>query len=344
MDGEILIALNQLERERGISVDDLVDALEVALVSAYKKHTGEAENVRVRFDRETGAIRVLSLREVVEEASDLKTQIPLSEALARNPGYKLGDIAEEEIAAKGFGRIAAQTAKQVVMQKLREKERGMIYDEFSEREGDVVTGQVVRVERGVVIVDLGRVEGYILPQEQVRGEKYNERDRVKAYVLEVRRTPKGPQILLSRTHPGLLKRLFELEVPEIRDGVVEIRGIAREAGMRSKVAVRAVLPEVDPLGACVGPRGARVQAISQELKGERVDVIEWSEDPRTFVANALNPAKVLAVDISHDDRIARVTVADHQLSLAIGRDGQNARLAAKLTGMKVDIKSDREVR
>lgn len=344
MDGEILIALNQLERERGISVDDLVEALEVALVSAYRKHTGAAENVRVQFDRRTGAIRVLSRREVVESVSDPKTQISISEALQRNPGYKIGDFVEEEIPAKGFGRIAAQTAKQVVMQKLREKERGMIYDEFAEREGDVVTGQVVRVERGVVIVDLGRVEGFIMPQEQVRGEKYNDRDRIKAYVLEVRKTPKGPQIFLSRTHPGLLKRLFELEVPEIRDGVVEIRGIAREAGMRSKVAVRAVLPEVDPLGACVGPRGARVQAISQELKGERIDVIEWSEDIRTFVANALNPAKVLSVDVSPDERIARVIVADHQLSLAIGRDGQNARLAAKLTGLKVDIKSDREVR
>lgn len=344
MGGEILSALNQLERERGISVDDLVDALEVALVSAYRKHSGAADNVRVQFDRGTGAIRVLSRREVVEVAGDVKVEISLSEALQRNPGIELGGFVEDEIPAKGFGRIAAQTAKQVVMQKLREKERGMIYDEFAEREGDVVTGQVVRVERGVVIVDLGRVEGFILPQEQVRGEKYNERDRVKAYVLEVRKTSKGPQILLSRTHPGLLKRLFELEVPEIRDGVVEIRGIAREAGMRSKVAVRAILPEVDPLGACVGPRGARVQAISQELKGERIDVIEWSDDPRTFVANALNPAKVLAVDVSPDERIARVTVADHQLSLAIGRDGQNARLAAKLTGLKIDIKSDREAR
>ncbi|MGI6662130.1 MAG: transcription termination factor NusA [Bacillota bacterium] len=345
MNGEILIALNQLERERGISVDDLIEALEAALLSAYRKHAGaSADNVRVHFDRQSGAIKVLSRREIVEVVSDPKTQVSLVEALKTDPGYKVGDFIEEELEAKGFGRIAAQTAKQVVMQKLRDKERGMIYEEFAEREGDVVTGQVVRVERGIVIVDLGRVEGFILPQEQVRGEKYNERDRLKAYVLEVRKTTKGPQILLSRTHPGLLKRLFELEVPEIRDGIVEIRGIAREAGMRSKVAVRAVLPEVDPLGACVGPRGARVQAISQELRGERIDVIEWDEDPRVFVANALNPAKVLAVDISQDERIARVTVADHQLSLAIGRDGQNARLAAKLTGLKIDIMSDREGR
>lgn len=344
MNEDIMMALGQLERERGISVDDLVEAVEAALLSAYRKHFGSVENVRVQFDLKSGGIRVLSRRDVVEEVEDPKIQISLTEAVARDPGFKLGDVVEDEIPAQGFGRIAAQTARQVVMQKLREKERGMIYDEFAEREGDVVTGQVVRVERGIVIVDLGRVEGFMLPQEQVRAEKYHERDRLKAYVLEVRKTPKGPQILLSRTHPGLLKRLFELEVPEIRDGVVEIRGIAREAGMRSKVAVRANLPEVDALGACVGTRGARVQAIVQELRGERIDIIEWSDDPRVFVGNALNPAKVLRVDVSLEERVARVTVAEHQLSLAIGRDGQNARLAAKLTGLKVDIKSDKEGR
>lgn len=344
MDGEILVALNQLERERGISVNDLIEAVEAALLSAYRKHFGSADNVLVHFDRETGGIRVLSRHDVVAEVTEPGTQISLAEAIAKDPAFKVGDVVEQEIPAQGFGRIAAQTAKQVVMQKLREKERGMIYDEFAEREGDVVTGQIVRVERGIVIVDLGRVEGFILPQEQVRSEKHRERDRIKAYVLEVRKTPKGPQILLSRTHPGLLKRLFELEVPEIRDGIVEIRGIAREAGMRSKVAVKANLPEVDALGACVGTRGSRVQAIVQELRGERIDIIEWSDDPRVFVGNALNPAKVIKVEVSPEERLARVTVADHQLSLAIGRDGQNARLAAKLTGLKVDIKSDRDSR
>ncbi len=342
MNGEILLALGQLERERGISVDDLVDALESALLSAYRKHFGSLDNVRVQFNRETGNIRVLSRREVVSEVVDSKKEIGLAHAQAKNPSHKVGDVLEEEIPAQGFGRIAAQTAKQVVLQKLREKERGMIYEEFSEREGDVVTGQVVRVERGVIVVDLGRVEGFILPQEQVRSEKYQERDRLKAYVLEVRKSPKGPQILLSRTHPGLLKRLFELEVPEIRDGVVEIRGIAREAGARSKVAVKANLPEVDALGACVGARGSRVQAIVQELRGERIDIIEWDQDPRVFVANALNPAKVTGVDVVTEQRVARVTVPEHQLSLAIGRDGQNARLAARLTGLKVDIKPERE--
>ncbi len=342
MNGEILMALNQLERERGISVDDLIEALEAALLSAYRKHFGSADNVRVLFDKTTGKIRVLSRREVVLEVADSKKEIGLEEAQSRNIVYNVGDLLEEEIPARGFGRIAAQTAKQVVLQKLREKERSMIYDEFSEREGDVVTGQVVRVERGIVIVDLGRVEGFILPQEQVRSEKYKERDRVKAYVLEVRKSPKGPQILLSRTHPGLLKRLFELEVPEIRDGVVIICGIAREPGARSKVAVKANLPEVDALGACVGARGSRVQAIVQELKGERIDIIEWHEDPRVFVANALNPAKVIDVHIMPEERVAKVVVPEHQLSLAIGRDGQNARLAARLTGLKVDIKSERE--
>ena len=340
MSGEIPMILNQLERERGIAVEDLIEAVEVAMLSAYRKHYGTAENVRVQFDRDSGAPRVFSRREVVLEMTDAKREISLEEALQRNPSHKVGDVIEHEIPAKGFGRIATQTAKQVVMQKLREKERQMIYDKFAEREGDVVTGQVVRVERGVVIVELGGVEGFVLSQEQVRGEKYQERDRLKAYVLEVRRTPKGPQILLSRTHPGLLKRLFELEVPEIRDGVVEIRGIAREAGARSKVAVKANLPEVDALGACVGTRGSRVQAIVQELRGERIDIIEWDEDPRVFVANALNPAKVTGVEVIPEERVARVTVPEHQLSLAIGRDGQNARLAAKLTGLKVDIKAE----
>ncbi|QUL99046.1 MAG: transcription termination/antitermination protein NusA [Candidatus Fermentithermobacillus carboniphilus] len=341
MNGEIIMALDQLERERGISKDDLVEALEAVLLSAYRKHFGTTENVRIQFDRETGNIKVLSRRQVVLTVKDPRKEISLDEARAKNPKYQVGDVIEEEIPAHGFGRIAAQTAKQVVVQRLRDKERGMIYEEFAEREGDVVTGQIVRVERGIVIMDLGRVEGYILPQEQVRGEKYQERDRMKAYVLEVKRTPKGPQIFLSRTHPGLLKRLFELEVPEIRDGVVEIRAIAREAGSRSKVAVKANLPEVDALGACVGPRGARVQVIVQELRGERIDIIEWDDDPRVFVANALSPARVLRVDVNQEDRVARVIVPENQLSLAIGRDGQNARLAAKLTGWKVDIKSER---
>ncbi len=336
-------ALDQLERERGISKDDLIEAMEAALLSAYRKHSGTTENVRIQFDRETGNIKVLSRRQVVSDVRDPQRDILISEAKNISAKYQEGDYVEEEIPAQGFGRIAAQTAKQVVMQKLRDIERDMIYDEFSEREGDVVTGQIIRVDRGVVIVDLGRAEGFILSQEQPRGERYRERDRIKSYVLEVKKTTKGPQILLSRTHPGLLKRLLELEVPEIRDGVVEIKGMAREAGSRSKVAVKANLPEVDALGACVGPRGSRVQVIVQELRGERIDIIEWDDDPQVFVGNALSPARVLRVEANHTDKIARVIVPDNQLSLAIGRDGQNARLAAKLTGWKIDIRSERNM-
>ncbi|MGI6620005.1 MAG: transcription termination factor NusA [Bacillota bacterium] len=339
----MLSALNQLERERGISKDDLIEAMEAALLSAYRKHFGRAENVRIKFDRETGNIKVLSRREVVSQVRDPRRDISLSEAQKKSARYQEGDIVEEEIQAQGFGRIAAQTAKQVVMQKLRDIERDMVYEEFSEREGDVVTGQVIRVDRGVVIVDLGRAEGFILPKEQPRGERYRERGRIKSYVLEVKRTPKGPQILLSRTHPGLLKRLFELEVPEIRDGIAEIKALAREAGSRSKVAVAANLPEVDALGACVGPRGSRVQVIVQELRGERIDIIQWDDDPQVFIANALSPARVIDVELNHAEKLARVTVPDNQLSLAIGRDGQNARLAAKLTGWKIDIRSDRDM-
>jgi len=311
-------------------------------LSAYRKHYGSAENVRVQFDGTTGNIRVLSRRQVVDKVTDPVKEISIDEARAKHLGYQIGDYVEEEIAAQGFGRIAAQTAKQVVMQKLRDIERDMVYEEFAERQGDVVTGQVIRVDRGIVIVDLGRAEGFIFPQEQVRSEQYRERDRIKAYVVEVKKTPKGPQILLSRTHPGLLKRLMELEVPEIRDGIVEIMGLVREPGSRSKVAVKANLPEVDALGACVGPRGSRVQVIVQELRGERIDIIEWNEDPEIFVANALSPARVVGVEIDPTSRVARVIVPDNQLSLAIGRDGQNARLAAKLTGWKIDIRSERD--
>ncbi len=335
--------MDQLERERGIPQDDLIEAMEAALLSAYRKHFGTAENVRVKFDRESGNIVVLSRREVVSEIKDPTKDILVSEAKKKSIEYEEGDYVEEEVHAQGFGRIAAQTAKQVVMQKLRDIERDMIYEEFFEREGDVVTGQIIRVDRGIVIVDLGRAEGLIFPHEQARNERYRERDRIKCYVLEVKRSPKGPQIMLSRTHPGLLKRLFELEVPEIRDGIVEIKGLAREAGSRSKVAVSANLPEVDALGACVGPRGSRVQVIVQELRGERIDIIQWDDDPQVFVGNALSPAKVIYVDLDRVGRVARVIVPDNQLSLAIGRDGQNARLAAKLTNWKIDIRPERDM-
>lgn len=343
-DAEILAAISQLERERGVSRDALFEALEAALLSAYRKNYGTTQNVRIQVMRDTGKIRVLSRRTVVEKVTDPKTEISLEQARLKDPSYKVGDIVEEEIAAEGFGRIAAQTAKQVVIQKLREAERGMIYEEFASREGDVVTGIVARIEGRTVIVDLGRVEGIIPPQEQVKGEKLTQGERIKAYVVEVKKTNKGPEIILSRTHPGLLKRLFELEVPEINDGVVEIRAIAREPGSRSKVAVRATLPEVDALGACVGPRGSRVQSVVQALKGERIDIIEWDEDPAKFVANALSPARVIKTEVFPEQKLARAIVPDYQFSLAIGKEGQNARLAAKLTGWKVDIRPESQAK
>lgn len=340
---EIVRALDELERERGVPKAVLLEALEAALVSAFKRHYGSSQNVRVNIDPETGRILVLARKNVVEEAEDPKTEISLEEARQIDPNYELGDIVEGEVTPREFGRIAAQTAKQVVVQRIREAERGVIYEEFSEREGDVVTGTVGRIDQRNVIVDLGKTEASLPPHEQIRNETYETGMRIKCYVVEVRKTGRGPLVMLSRTHPGLLRRLLELEVPEISEGVVEIKAIAREAGARSKVAVAAEDPNVDPVGACVGPRGARIQAIVSELAGEKIDVIPWNEDYSVFIANALSPAKVLEVRPDFISKVATVVVPDYQLSLAIGREGQNARLAAKITGWKIDIKSESQV-
>lgn len=333
-------ALEDLERERGIAKEVLLEAIEAALVSAYKRNFASAANVRVIIDRVSGAPRVLAQKTVVETVVDPRLEISLEDARSRNASYQPGDIVEEEVTPRDFGRIAAQNAKQVVVQRIREAERGIIYDEFLNRESDIVTGMVHRVEGRNVLIDLGKTEGLLGPTEQIPNENYRLGDRVKCYVVEVKKTTKGPQILLSRTHPGLLKRLFELEVPEIHDGVVEIKAISREAGSRAKVAVWSRDENVDPLGACVGQRGTRVQAIVNELRGEKIDIVKWSEDPAEFVAQALSPAKVTDVTIEEEGRVARVVVPDFQLSLAIGKEGQNARLAAKLTGIKIDIKSE----
>ncbi|MDD4401524.1 MAG: transcription termination factor NusA, partial [Desulfitobacteriaceae bacterium] len=276
----------------------------------------------------------------VENVEDPRTQISLAEAQKIDPNYNVNDILENEVTPRDFGRIAAQTAKQVVVQRIREAERGMIYDEYINREGDIVTGVVQRYEQKNVIIDLGKVEAVLAAQEQIPGETYQSFERIKTYVVEVKKTTKGPQIMLSRTHPGLIKRLFELEVPEIHDGTVEIKGVSREAGARSKIAVYSREPNVDPVGACVGPKGNRVQAIVSELKGEKIDIVNYSLDNREFVANALSPAKVIGVYPKSDEKVALVVVPDYQLSLAIGKEGQNARLAAKLTGWKIDIKSE----
>lgn len=340
MNMEFIEALHELEKGRGISAEILFEAIEAALISAYKKNFGSLQNVRVLIDRSTGEFKVYARKTVVEIVEDARTQVGLEDARKLDPNYQLEDIVEYEVTPREFGRIAAQTAKQVVVQRIREAERGMIYDEYVNREGDIVTGVVQRYEQKNVIVDLGKVEAILPAQEQIPGEVYQSFERIKTYVVEVKKTTKGPQIMLSRTHPGLIKRLFELEVPEIHDGIVEIKGVSREAGARSKIAVYSRDSNVDPVGACVGPKGARVQTIVTELKGEKIDIVNYSTDPQKFVANALSPAKVVGVYPKLNEKVAIVVVPDYQLSLAIGKEGQNARLAAKLTGWKIDIKSE----
>jgi transcription termination/antitermination protein NusA len=342
---ELIRAVRQLEEEKGLSTDVLVEAIEAALLSAYKKNFGQAaQNIRVELDRETGEQHVYSVRTIVEQVGDPNTEVPLAEARQWDPDSQVGDIVEVEVTPKDFGRIAAQTAKQVIVQRIREAERDMVYREFRDREGDIVTGTVQRVERRNVYMDLGRIEAVLPPTEQVPREGYRQNDRVKAYVVEVKQGNRGPQIVVSRTHPGLLKRLFELEVPEIYEGIVEIKAIAREAGARSKVAVISRDRNVDAVGACVGPKGTRVQSIVDELRGEKIDIVPWAPDQATFVASALSPAKVIRVEINEETKTALVIVPDNQLSLAIGKEGQNARLAAKLTGWRIDIKSESQIK
>ncbi len=343
MNSEFIEAIYDIEKEKGISSEILFEAIEQALISAYKKNFGIAQNVRVQIDRANGGIKVFARKEIVETVTDDRIEFDLKEARKKSPNYELEDIIEVEVTPENFGRIAAQTAKQVVVQRIREAERNVIYNEFLEREDDVVTGTIQRQEAGNVFVDLGKTEAIITPSEQIPGEIYQQGDRIKSYVLEVRNTPKGPQIILSRTHPGLLKRLFEMEVPEIYEGLVEINAVAREAGNRSKIAVDSKNDNIDPVGSCVGPKGMRVQSVVNELKGEKIDIVRYSDNPKEFVYNALSPAKVVSVLIDEDKKIASVVVPDYQLSLAIGKEGQNARLAAKLTNWKIDIKSESQI-
>lgn len=339
MNTDFMDALKTLEKEKGIGKEIIIEAIEAALISGYKRNFSQAQNVRVDINRENGSIRVFARKQVVEEVFDLRLEISEEAAKAINPQYEVDDIVEIEVTPKDFGRIAAQTAKQVVTQRVREAERGIIYADFIDREEDIMTGIVQRQDSRFIYVDLGKVEALLPLSEQMPNESYKHNDRIKAYITKVEKTTKGPQILISRTHPGLLKRLFELEVPEIFDGTVELKSIAREAGDRSKVAVHAENTEVDPVGSCVGPKGQRVQTIVNELKGEKIDIVRWSEDPVIYVANALSPAKVVHVKVSETEKMTQVIVPDYQLSLAIGKKGQNARLAAKLTGWKIDIKS-----
>jgi len=339
-----LDALRALAKEKGVDEDFLFDAIEAALISAYKRNFGSAQNVRVVLDRHTGAYHVYAIKTVVDEVFDDVQEISLAQARTINEDYEEGDTIEIEVTPANFGRIAAQAAKQVVVQRVREAERGIIYEEFMSREGDIVNGLVSRVENRNVFIDLGKTEAILMPAEQIAGETYEHGDQIKAYIVEVKRTSRGPQIVVSRTHPGLLKRLFELEVPEIQEGIVEIKSVAREPGMRSKIAVWSREEDVDPVGSCVGHKGLRVQAIVEELGSEKIDIVKWNEDSAKFIANALSPAKVVSVAVNEDEKVSRVVVPDYQLSLAIGKEGQNARLAAKLTGWKIDIKSETQAK
>lgn len=363
MSKELLNALDALETEKGIKKEVVIDALEQALVSAYKRNYDKAQNVEVEFDKRKGDIKVYSVKEVVNNVFDSRLEVSLEDALEINKAYEVGDTIRFEVTPRDFGRIAAQTAKQVIMQRVREEERQMIYDQYSKYENEIVSGEVERHDSRYIYVNLGNVEAVLSKKDQVPGEVYKSHDRIKVYIYKVvdpsannnepevenkdgkkRRKNRGPQVYVSRSHPDLLKRLFENEVPEIFDGTVEIKSIAREAGNRAKVAVYSAEEGVDPIGTCVGPRGERVQAIVNELNGEKMDIIEWSEDPAKYISNALNPANIVEVRFDpENERVCTVIVPDDQLSLAIGKRGQNARLAAHLTGCKIDIKSESDM-
>lgn len=340
MNTELLEALNILEKEKDISKGTLLDAIENSLLNACKNHFGKADNVKVIMDRETCDYRLFAEKTVVEDVEDALEQISLEDALEIDGSYTLGDIVQIPIESKSFGRIATQNAKNLILQKIREEERKVVYDQYFEKEKDIVTGIVQRYVGRNVSINLGKADAMLTENEQVKGEVFQPTERIKLYVVEVKNTTKGPKILVSRTHPELVKRLFESEVTEVKDGIVEIKSIAREAGSRTKIAVWSNDPDVDPVGACVGMNGARVNAIVNELRGEKIDIINWSDNPAILIENALSPAKVISVMADPDEKAASVIVPDYQLSLAIGKEGQNARLAARLTGYKIDIKSE----
>lgn len=344
MNKELLEAMEVLEKEKNISKDTLLEAIENSLLTACKNHFGKADNVRVNINPDTCDFAVYMEKEVVETPEDDQLQISLVDAKMMNPKYEVGDMVQIPLDSKKFGRIATQNAKNVILQKIREEERSVLYKEYYMKEKDVMTGIVQRYLGKNVSVNLGRVDAILNESEQVKGETFRPTERVKVYILEVKDTPKGPRISVSRTHPDLVKRLFESEVAEVRDGTVEIKAIAREAGSRSKIAVMSNDSNVDPVGACVGLNGSRVNSIVNELRGEKIDIINWDENPAYLIENALSPAKVICVVADEEEREAQVIVPDYQLSLAIGKEGQNARLAARLTGFKIDIKSETQAR
>ncbi len=340
MNAEFIEELNQIEREKNIKKDVIIEALENSLLTACKKNFGSAQNITVNFDREKGDLKVLAEKEVVDKVEDPELQISLTDAMKYNVNINLGDKVQIEVTPKDFGRIAAQKAKQLVIQKIREAEKNILYNDYQEKQNELVTGIVQRVVKGMVIVEYDKVEAILAENEQVPGEVYTPNQSIKVYVLEVKQGTKSPRVMVSRSHPELVKRLFEREVPEIYNGQVEIKSISREAGSRTKIAVYAKSPEIDPIGACVGHNGIRVNGIVEELNGEKIDIIPWSENPVEFIAASLSPSKVVKVAVSKEEKSAKVVVPDYQLSLAIGKVGQNVRLAAKLTGYRIDIKSE----
>lgn len=342
---ELVIAMEELEKERGIDKDFLLQSIEDALVIAYKKNFDSAENVKVVMDKVTGQIYVYSQKEVVEKVENNNLQISLEDAKKHEKNAEIGDTINIEIVPKDFGRISAQTAKQVIMQKIREVERNMVFTEYNNRKGEIVSGIIQKADGGTVVLDLGKLEGIMPLKEQIPTETYKVNDKLKAYVVSVERGTKGaPQVLVSRNHPDFVRKLFEFEIPEIYEGLIEIKSVARDAGNRSKVAVYSTNQDIDPVGSCVGPKGIRIQSIINELNGEKIDVIEWNEDPATFISAALLPAQVMAIDVKEEEKFAQVIVPDDQLSLAIGKAGQNARLAARLVKWKIDIKSESQFR
>ncbi|WHI69413.1 transcription termination factor NusA [Staphylococcus epidermidis] len=341
---ELLLATEYLEKEKKIPREVLIDAIEATLITAYKKNYDSARNVRVELNMDEGSFRVIARKEVVEEVFDDRDEVDLSTALVKNPAYEVGDIYEQDVTPKDFGRVGAQATKQAVMQRLRDAEREILYDEFIDKEEDILTGVIDRVDHRYVYVNLGRIEAVLSEAERSPNEKYIPNERIKVYVNKVEQTTKGPQIYVSRSHPGLLKRLFEQEVPEIYDGTVIVKSVAREAGDRSKISVYSDNPDIDAVGACVGSKGARVEAVVEELGGEKIDIVQWDEDPKVFVRNALSPSQVLEVIVDEENQSTVVVVPDYQLSLAIGKRGQNARLVAKLTSWKIDIKSESDAR
>lgn len=342
---ELILALEDLEKEKGIKKEYLLESIETALVTAYKRNFDSSENVKVVMDQETGATHVYSVKEIVETVENPVQQISLEAAKKINKTLKVGEQVDIEIVPKNFGRIAAQTAKQVIVQKIREAEREVLYTEYSDRKGEIVSGIIQKADRGIVIMDLGKLEGLMPAKEQIPTEKYRVNDKIKAYVVDVDRGEKGaPQVIISRSHPDFVRKMLEIEIPEIYEGIIEVKSVSRDPGKRCKVAVYSQDENIDPVGSCVGQKGIRIQNIINELHGEKIDVIEWNPDISTFIASALLPAKIMAVDVKEEDKFAQVIVADDQLSLAIGKAGQNARLAAKLTNWKIDIKSESQFR